>query len=110
IAFEHLIEHENSLEEIPVKVRQQLSKEALYASYIERQKRDVALAKRDEERKIPDEFDYDAFDSLSNELKAKLIRVRPGTLAHAGRIDGMTPAALMLILARIRQENRKRSA
>src|SRR6056297_3400288 len=78
--------------------RLQLEREALYASYIERQKRDVAGLQRDESQVIPEEFDYAAVTGLSNELKEKLKQTRPGNLGQAGRIDGMTPAALTLIL------------
>jgi len=82
----------------------------LYASYIERQKRDVAGLQRDESQVIPEEFDYAAVTGLSNELKEKLKQTRPGNLGQAGRIDGMTPAALTLILSRIRQGKHKDSA
>jgi len=90
--------------------RLQLEREALYASYIERQKRDVAGLQRDESQVIPEEFDYAAVTGLSNELKEKLKQTRPGNLGQAGRIDGMTPAALTLILSRIRQGKHKDSA
>ena len=68
------------------------------------------LLKRDEAQVIPDGFDYDRLDGLSSELKAKLTRLRPGTLAMAGRIEGMTPAALTLILAVLRRDQRKRAS
>lgn len=87
----------------------QLSREALYASYIERQQRDVAALKRDEAQRIPNEFTYDGIDGLSNELRGKLTRIRPETLGQAGRIEGMTPAALTLLLTKIRQHERKRA-
>ena len=87
----------------------QLSREALYASYIERQKSDVAALRRDEAQKIPTGFIYDGLDGLSNELRGKLSSVRPRTLGQASRIDGMTPAALTLLLMKIRQFDRKRA-
>ncbi|WP_071674386.1 tRNA uridine-5-carboxymethylaminomethyl(34) synthesis enzyme MnmG [Nioella nitratireducens] len=87
----------------------QLSREALYVSYIERQQRDVAALKRDEAQRIPDGFTYDAIDGLSNELRGKLSHIRPQTLGQAGRIEGMTPAALTLLLTKIRQHERKRA-
>jgi len=110
ITFDHLFVHDESLKEISLDTREQLARDALYANYIDRQQRDVEATKRDEAHKIPDGFDYGALDSLSNELKAKLLRIRPKTLAHASRVDGMTPAALVLILAKLRQEMKKRSA
>jgi tRNA uridine 5-carboxymethylaminomethyl modification enzyme len=85
----------------------QLKREALYANYIERQNRDVDALKRDEAQAIPQDFDFTAMSGLSNELRQKLSCVRPATLAHAARIEGMTPAALTLLLARIRQHQRK---
>jgi tRNA uridine 5-carboxymethylaminomethyl modification enzyme len=89
--------------------KDQLSREALYASYIERQKSDVAALKRDEAHKIPVEFSYDGIDGLSNELRGKLTMIKPQTLGQAGRIEGMTPAALTLLLTKIRQHERKRA-
>ncbi|RFU13800.1 tRNA uridine-5-carboxymethylaminomethyl(34) synthesis enzyme MnmG [Rhodobacteraceae bacterium W635] len=89
--------------------KHQLSREALYASYIERQKSDVAALKRDEAQAIPTQFRYDGIDGLSNELRGKLSMIRPETLGQAGRIEGMTPAALTLLLTKIRQHERKRA-
>ena len=62
---------------------------------------------RDEAQAIPDGFDYTALSGLSHELRQKLTAARPATLAQAGRVEGMTPAALTLILARLRQARRK---
>ncbi len=90
--------------------RRQIEKDALYANYIERQKRDVEMMRRDEAQAIPPDFDFQHIDGLSNELKAKLSATRPANLAQAGRVDGMTPAALTLILARLRQKAREKSA
>ncbi|MFV1874399.1 tRNA uridine-5-carboxymethylaminomethyl(34) synthesis enzyme MnmG [Nioella sp.] len=89
--------------------KDQLSREALYSSYIERQKSDVAALKRDEAHRIPEAFSYEGIDGLSNELRGKLAMIRPQTLGQAGRIEGMTPAALTLLLTKIRQHERKRA-
>jgi tRNA uridine 5-carboxymethylaminomethyl modification enzyme len=86
---------------------EQLEIEALYATYVERQERDAQALARDEAQAIPDTLDYDDLTGLSAELRGKLSRIRPRTLAQAGRIDGMTPAALALILTRIRRDQRK---
>lgn len=88
----------------------QLSIDALYANYVARQEVDAASLKRDEGWEIPEDFDFDSLQGLSNELKGKLQRAMPKTLGQAGRIDGVTPAALTLILARLRQSKRERSA
>ena len=67
----------------------------------------MAAIKRDEQHRIPEGFDFNALMGLSNELKVKLTQVRPATLGQAGRIDGMTPAALTLILAALRRQERR---
>jgi tRNA uridine 5-carboxymethylaminomethyl modification enzyme len=88
-------------------VLEQLEIEALYATYVDRQAKDAAALARDEETEIPASFDYDALDGLSAELMGKLSRIRPRTLAQAGRIDGMTPTALALILTALRKGSRR---
>jgi len=110
IDFSRLIELDATLADVDPLSRAQLEKDALYANYIARQERDVEMMKRDEAQDIPTDFDFQAVDGLSNELKAKLSAARPANLAQAGRIDGMTPAALTLILARLRMARREKSA
>ncbi|MEQ9692791.1 tRNA uridine-5-carboxymethylaminomethyl(34) synthesis enzyme MnmG [Shimia sp. SDUM112013] len=88
----------------------QLERDALYANYIVRQKQDVEAMQRDENQIIPNDFDFESVEGLSNELKSKLSRVRPENLGQAGRIDGMTPAAMTLILAKIRQSKKGKIA
>ena len=87
--------------------KKQLQREALYANYIERQQRDIDRLKKDEGYIIPSDFDYAALNGLSNELRSKLNGSRPETLAQASRVDGMTPAALALILAHLRNQDKK---
>ena len=77
--------------------------DAKYASYVDRQATDIATLKREEGISIPLGFAFDDVIGLSNEVRAKLSRHRPTTLAQAGQIDGMTPAALMLVLAQLRK-------
>jgi len=91
-------------------IAEQVECDAVYANYIERQRRDVEALEKDEALKIPDDFDYATISGLSNELKGKLAKIRPQTLGQAGRIDGMTPAALTLILSRIRRQSGRRRA
>ena len=110
IDFDRLIALDPALSRIDAQTRSQLEKDALYANYIERQKRDVEALKRDEGQAIPVDFRYEAIEGLSNELKTKLSRARPGNLAQAGRLDGMTPAALALLLAKLRQSRKNKSA
>ncbi len=80
----------------------QIETDARYAAYIQRQEEDVAVLRRDEAEAIPLDFDYEALPGLSTEMRQKLGRHRPATLAQASRIDGVTPAALMLVLARLK--------
>ncbi|MFY9237689.1 MAG: tRNA uridine-5-carboxymethylaminomethyl(34) synthesis enzyme MnmG [Roseovarius sp.] len=110
VGFEELVRLNPEWSRIDPVAQQQLERDALYATYIARQERDVAVMKRDEMQIIPRDFEYDLVDGLSNELKAKLRQVRPADLAHAARIDGMTPAALTLILTRLRKASRSKSA
>ncbi|PYF11879.1 tRNA uridine 5-carboxymethylaminomethyl modification enzyme [Rhodobacter viridis] len=94
------------LANIPAATAEQLSNEALYANYIARQQRDVEAMRRDENWEIPIDFDYGVLSGLSNELKLKFSAAAPRTLHQAGQVDGATPAALALILARLRQNKR----
>jgi tRNA uridine 5-carboxymethylaminomethyl modification enzyme len=96
-----------SLGDIDEGSRLQAARDALYAKYLDRQSQDVEAIRRDEGEAIPDDFDFRTLSGLSGELKQKLQRVRPATLAQAGRVEGMTPAALTLILAKLRQARRK---
>ena len=107
VGFDDVIALEPALADVAPEIRAQIEKDALYANYIKRQELDVAAMKRDEAQAIPADFDYSVLEGLSNELKGKLTRVRPATLGQAGRVDGMTPAALTLILARLRQMERR---
>jgi tRNA uridine 5-carboxymethylaminomethyl modification enzyme len=107
VDFDTLLVLEPKLEAVSQEVRVQLKRDAMYQHYVQRQKRDAESLKRDEAYGIPDDFDYRGISGLSNELKEKLLMVRPESLGHAGRVEGMTPAALTLILAKIRQHERK---
>ncbi len=98
------------LSDIPVEIAQQVENDARYAHYINRQRSDVEAMRRDEALRIPPGFNYESIVGLSNELRGKLTQIQPATLAQAGRIDGMTPAGLTLILANIRKPKKKRSA
>ncbi len=110
IAFADLERAAPELSAIPDGIKEQLARDATYATYIDRQTADVQAMRREEAHEIPDGFDYSGLAGLSNELKGKLGQARPRTLAQAGRIDGMTPAALTLILASLRRSERQRSS
>lgn len=85
----------------------QLSIDALYQQYTDRQERDAQMLQKEEAVTIPQSFDYDAISGLSNELKSKLGMIRPASLAAAAQIEGITPAALTLILAVLRSAQRR---
>jgi tRNA uridine 5-carboxymethylaminomethyl modification enzyme len=102
VTWESLFVIAPEFREIDEDTRDQLAKDALYANYIERQKKDIDALRRDEAQVIPPDFDFSQIEGLSNELKTKLTRSRPSNIAQAGRIDGMTPSALLLLLSRVR--------
>lgn len=85
------------------RVRDAVEIEASYAVYMNRQEADIAEARREEERSIPADFDFSALPGLSIELQQKLAAARPANLAQAARMDGMTPAALTLLLAYLKR-------
>lgn len=103
VSFEDVIQLMPDLEDVAPEIRRQMERDALYANYIARQEREISVMKRDEGHSIPGTFVYEEIDGLSRELQQKLNRARPETLAQAARVDGMTPAALALILAWIRK-------
>ncbi|QDC07996.1 tRNA uridine-5-carboxymethylaminomethyl(34) synthesis enzyme MnmG [Oceanicola sp. D3] len=103
-----LQESASELSNIAPSIATQVERDALYQNYIARQEQDVAALERDENRKIPGDFSYDALQGLSNELKAKLNAARPASLGQAARIGGMTPAALGLILAHLRRAEKRK--
>ena len=84
-------------------VAEQVEIEAKYAGYVERQQGEIARAQRHESASIPDSFDYRSVTGLSAEVLQKLERVRPATLGQAGRIPGVTPAAVSLLLVHLKR-------
>ncbi len=98
------------LGDLSPKVAEQLEIDAKYDVYLSRQAADVAAYRRDESFELPDEIDYGALPGLSNEVRQKLIAQRPRTIGHAAKIDGITPAALTLLVAHVRRGRGKRSA
>jgi tRNA uridine 5-carboxymethylaminomethyl modification enzyme len=88
---------------------EQLEVDAQYAGYLDRQDADIMAFRRDEGRALSSELDYGAVIGLSNEVRQKLERIRPATLGQAARIEGMTPAALTLILAHVKGAQKSRT-
>ncbi len=91
-------------------VREQIEIEAMYQGYLERQATDIAMFREDEHVKIPADLNYGEVGSLSNEVRAKITAVQPATIGALSRIPGMTPAAVLVILAHIRKSAAKRVA
>ncbi|GAA0552567.1 tRNA uridine 5-carboxymethylaminomethyl modification enzyme [Rhizomicrobium palustre] len=81
---------------------EQLEVDAQYAGYLDRQEADIQAFRRDEALILPPELDYGAVNGLSTEVRQKLSTIRPATIGQAARIDGITPAALTLVLAHVR--------
>ncbi len=88
----------------------QLEIDAKYAVYMDRQAADIATLRRDEDLLLPETLAYEGLPGLSNELKAKLARVRPRTIGQAGRMEGMTPAALALLVTYARRQGAVRAS
>lgn len=86
---------------------EQLEIDARYAGYVERQEADIRAFRRDEALTIPPDIDYDELGSLSTEAREKLSRTRPETLGQAGRVAGVTPAALVALLKHVRRADRR---
>ncbi len=88
---------------LDAKVAEQIEIDAKYEVYLSRQAADIAAYRRDESFALPDDLDYTTLPGLSNEAKQKLQTHRPRTIGHASRIDGITPAALTLLVAHVKR-------
>jgi tRNA uridine 5-carboxymethylaminomethyl modification enzyme len=88
---------------IAPKAAAQIEIDAKYAVYLDRQTKDIEAFRRDEALTIPDDVDYALLPGLSNEIRARLDLIRPRTMGQAGRIEGMTPAAMTLLAAKLRR-------
>ncbi|MGA8583983.1 MAG: tRNA uridine-5-carboxymethylaminomethyl(34) synthesis enzyme MnmG [Roseiarcus sp.] len=94
------------LAEIPPRLARRLEADAKYSVYLDRQAEDVARYRRDESAALPPDLDYGRLSGLSNEIRHKFAAVRPTSLGQAGRIEGVTPAALALLSAHARRAAR----
>ncbi len=95
------IEDEQAAEQVEIQLK--------YSGYIDRQKDEIDQMRRQENTPLPDDFDYDQVSGLSNELKTKLKQQCPATLAQASRIQGMTPAAISLLLVYLKKRHMKKA-
>lgn len=95
---------------LPPKIAEQLEIDAKYDVYLSRQAADIAAYRRDGALALPDDLDYAAIIGLSNEVRHKLSAHRPRTIGHAGKLEGVTPAALTLLVAHLRRGSARRAA
>ncbi len=93
-----------------ISIDNQVEIDAHYKGYLQRQSKDISSFKKDESVVIPESINYDTLSGISNEIKSKLIKVKPKTLGQAIRIDGVTPAAIIILLSHIKKLRYKASA
>ena len=91
-------------------IDEQVEIDAHYSGYLKRQTHDIEAFKKDESIMIPDDINYESFSGLSKEIKSKLSQIKPKTLGQALRIDGVTPAAAIILLGYIKKSRHKASA
>jgi tRNA uridine 5-carboxymethylaminomethyl modification enzyme len=103
VTWQRLVEVWPQLQGIPATIVEQLEIEARYRGYLDRQEADIRAFRRDETLALPASLDYDTVGSLSAEVRQKLKATRPATLGAAGRISGVTPAALVALLRHVRK-------
>jgi len=89
------------------KIDEQIEINAHYRGYLKKQKADILAFKRDENLIIPDRVNYDDLPGLSNEVKAKFKQIKPKTMGQALRIDGITPAAVYILLSHVKRKSIK---
>ncbi|MDA8841885.1 tRNA uridine-5-carboxymethylaminomethyl(34) synthesis enzyme MnmG [Candidatus Pelagibacter bacterium] len=92
------------------KIDEQIEINAHYRGYLKKQKADILAFKRDENLVIPENVDYDNLSGLSNEVKAKFKQIKPKTMGQALRIDGITPAAVYILLSHVKRKSIKLTA
>ena len=95
---------------ISKEIDEQLETNAHYKGYLKKQNADILAFKRDENLKIPDNINYDSFSGFSNEVKTKLKEIKPKTMGQALRIDGITPAAVFILLSHLKRKSIKKIA
>jgi len=110
IEFQKIVEVWPALSDLAPDVVEQLEIDAQYAGYLDRQEADIIAFHRDEALKLPGDLDYRGVAGLSAEAAQKLEAIRPATLGQAARIDGVTPAALTIVLAHVRSQAKRRAA
>jgi tRNA uridine 5-carboxymethylaminomethyl modification enzyme len=110
VGLQRVCQHWPELAALPKHALEALEADALYSGYLDRQYRDVEQARHDEALAIPRDLDFLTVASLSMELRNKLTRVRPQSIGHASRIEGMTPAAITCLIGAIKKHRRPDAA
>ncbi|MEO1719078.1 MAG: tRNA uridine-5-carboxymethylaminomethyl(34) synthesis enzyme MnmG, partial [Pseudomonadota bacterium] len=110
VTFERLATIWPAIKTVTPDIAAQIQTDAHYDAYVRRQENDVAQMRRDAAIIIPGDFAFDSISGLSTEVRQKLETSRPASIAQAARIDGMTPAALVLLSAHLRKRGARRTA
>ena len=110
VTFDNLRSIWNKIPKANKKEEQQIEINAHYSGYLEKQKADIIAFRRDENLAIPNDIDYSRLSGLSNEVKSKFKLIRPKTLGQALRIDGITPAAVYILLSHVKRKSIKHIA
>jgi tRNA uridine 5-carboxymethylaminomethyl modification enzyme len=108
VSYEHVVELIGPMQSetdsrLAVQIRAQLEVAAKYSGYIERQEEEIARHRRNEETRLPADLDYARVSGLSNEVRQKLEQIRPSTVGQAARVDGVTPAAVSILLVHLKK-------
>ena len=109
VSWSHITQVWPDLSAIAEPIASRLETDAKYAVYLDRQERDIAAFRRDEDLSLPETLSFKTISGLSAELAGKLEMVKPRTLGQAGRVEGMTPAALTLLVAHAKAAQRTRA-
>ena len=102
-------EHKKDNKTLETTIGELLETEAKYEGYVSKQKREIEKQKTHAETRLPESIDYTRLPGLSNELKQKLTEFAPKTIGHAARIQGITPAALSVLLVHLKKQKIKRA-
>lgn len=109
IKYEHIAKMKPSDMLISEEIAEQIEIQTKYDGYISRQQDEIDKLKRNENTRLPVDFDYASISGLSNEMKQKLLSVKPESIAQASRIPGVTPAAISLILVYLKKKSMSKS-
>ena len=110
VSFESLTALWPALAALDRSIVRALENDAHYRGYVERQEADIAAFRRDEALRLPGDLRFDRVGGLSHEMRQRLVAARPATLGAAGRVPGVTPAALTALLAHVRKTDVRKSA